>query len=198
MLRGMMSRIAPWLLLGCLVLPQTALAEEPRPEEVAGRFKVSPSDTLPATPAQEREALEIGKRLVSLCPDCPLSTICDGHCYWSTISRVIIQNAVVKGYDEEAIVKAYVATYGPRVLAWSTESGFFLVSWALPYLTLVGALGVLLIVGLRMRKARLSTEAATPSEARAPHQGPGKQATAGSPEDAATRELARALHELGD
>ena len=153
------------LLFSALLLlasPAALAGEEPSPVEVSARFGVSAAETLPSTPEQRATARQVGLRILSLCPNCPRSNVSDGSCYWSRISRVVILNALVRGYDEETIVKTYNVVYGPQVLASGTERGLAMAAWILPYV--VGGLGFIgiLLLGRRLKRRQAQREATAP------------------------------------
>ena len=92
-----------------------------------------------------------GHRLLSLCPDCRLSTIAEeGPCGWARSNRLLIKKAVAAGMTEEAIVETYVKTYGPEVLAIDTNQGWAATSWMLPFSLILASLVALLVLGRRM------------------------------------------------
>ena len=146
--------------------PAARAAEEPSPTEVAPRFGVSASETLASTPDQRATSRQIGLRILSLCPNCPRSNVSDGSCYWSRISRVVILNAVVRGYDEETIVKTYNEVYGPQVLASGTERGLAMAAWIFPYVVGVLSFLAILLLGRRLKRRQALREEKVPEPVR--------------------------------
>lgn len=161
MMNGMKRALLPLALL-LLASPPARAGEEPPPDQVAPRFSVSPAETLASTPDQRATARQVGLRILSLCPNCPRSNVSDGSCYWSRISRVVILNAVVRGYDEETIVATYEEVYGPQVLASGTERGLAMAAWIFPYV--VGALSLVgvLLLGRRLKRRQAQREGGAP------------------------------------
>lgn len=127
----------------------------PSIDPIIAALAVNLADDAPLTPTQRDIAHRAGSRLVSLCPDCRLSTIDEeGPCGWARTNRHVIQRAVAAGLSEDAIVERYVATYGPDVLAVDTNAGKYRVMWAAPYLLVLAGLGLVFVVGRRARRRK--------------------------------------------
>ncbi len=146
-------------------------AAEARPERappvslVARALGVPETNVAPLTPEQRDVAEAAGRRLISLCPDCRLSTIdVEGPCGWARAQRSVIKNAVAAGWGEDEIVKTYVATYGDQILAIETDRGFAAASWLVPMLVTVLSLGFLLVLGRRLTRNQRAAPIATTAE----------------------------------
>jgi cytochrome c-type biogenesis protein CcmH/NrfF len=134
------------------------------------------------TEAQRAVAHAAGRRMVSLCPSCRLTTIDEeGPCGWARASRGLIEQAAARGDSAEAIVATWVGVYGEGILAVPTDRGFAATSWRLPIAA--GLLGLVAFVAAGLRARRRGT--------------PEPPSPAASTVDADARaELERALAEL--
>ena len=148
-------KAAPFLLFlaGLPLLTAARPTRSPPIQPIAEALGVTVEDAAHLEAHEREVAHRAGSRLLSLCPDCRLGTIDeDGPCGWARVNRTVIKNAVKAGHDEESIVSAYVATYGPDVLATDTNQGLAAASWIIPYLMIALGLALVMMIGRRSRQ----------------------------------------------
>ena len=67
-------------------------------------------------------------------------------CSWGIPAKNLITERLGQGQTPDQVIKYFVATYGEKVLAAPTKSGFNVIAWVTPFLVLiVGAAAVFLI-----------------------------------------------------
>ena len=65
------------------------------------------------------------------------------ECGTSAKMRKQIQEMIDKGMDKDQIIAAFVGRYGEKILSAPTKSGFNLLAWVIPFLTLFIVTGIL-------------------------------------------------------
>ena len=106
----------------------------------------------PATASNERPTLEQLEKQV-MCPTCN-QTLELSHAPVADRIRAFIVERIDAGDTSDEIKDKLVAQFGERILAAPPKSGFNLLAWVLPFVGLVVAGGVILIVLRRWRRAR--------------------------------------------
>jgi cytochrome c-type biogenesis protein CcmH len=67
-------------------------------------------------------------------------------CSWGIPAKNLITERLGQGQKPDEIIKYFVATYGEKVLAAPTKTGFNVIAWVTPFLVLiVGAAAVFLV-----------------------------------------------------
>lgn len=162
------------LILSATMMSSVAMARPERapPVDVVARvLGVGPNPGAKLDAHGHEVARAAGHRLVSLCPDCRLSTIDEeGPCGWARAQRGIIRNAVAAGMDEEAIVAAYVRSYGKEILAIDKNRGFAAASWVVPIVVVLASFVLVMLIGRRLTGSALAAEGSPPSAAGPSHE----------------------------
>lgn len=164
---GHLFHVVHTLALAVLFVSSSAVAARPDRappiDPIVRLLGVDIDDASPISHDHKEIAHVAGSRLISLCPDCRLSTIDEeGPCGWARMNRKVIQRAAAQGMDADAIVAAYVKTYGPDVLAVDTSQGKYQSMWIVPYLGVAAGLGIVGFVGYRARRRREEDVAEVP------------------------------------
>lgn len=112
----------------------------------------------------ERLGAEIG----CVCGTCPNRPIATCGCPYADGMLDTLQAAIAEGGDDDGVMTAFVAQYGPTVRIKPASSGLDFTAWAAPILALT--LGAVLIAALVVRMTRRpsdgpATAAATTPEA---------------------------------
>jgi cytochrome c-type biogenesis protein CcmH len=121
-----------------------------------------------ATGVDQREVVEIGRTLK--CPVCESQSVADSPSPLAQEMRAYIQRRLEAGDSRQAIVQALVDRYGEGILLEPPRSGFTLLVWWLPLLSLgLGAVIVALALRRWTRPAAAdpvaqATEAMSPQE----------------------------------
>ncbi len=156
------------LLSAPALLVMTQIAQIERPKAAPPIAPVIRALGVPArglaelTSAQAVQAKSAGRRLVSLCPHCRLSTIDEvGGCGWARTNKGVIRRAAAKGLSAEQIVETYVKTYGRGILAVAKDQGLAAASWRVPIVFSFASLGLFILVGIRARRRELEPEPQT-------------------------------------
>lgn len=110
---------------------------------------------VPVAWAQKTErAKQIGKRMMCQCGCGQILSECNHVGCWSSAEMLKKVDAqVAAGSSDEAILDAFVAEYGQKVLAEPPRTGFGRVAWVMPWVFTFGGLGIVWLVLQRMRTA---------------------------------------------
>jgi cytochrome c-type biogenesis protein CcmH len=110
--------------------------------------------------ADQREVVEIARTLK--CPVCESQSVADSPSPLAQEMRAYVQRRLEAGDSREAIVQALVDRYGEGILLEPPRTGFTLLVWWLPALSL--ALGAV-VVGLALRRWTRGPTSDSPAEA---------------------------------
>jgi len=119
---------------------------------------------------------DLGHKLMCKCGCNQILLECNHvGCSYSTQMRDELMAALTRGGSEEGsgtpdsddlVLQSFVQKYGPTVLAAPTTSGFNVVAWIVPFVVLIGGLGLITTV-VRKWKFRIQTvgaQSTTPEE----------------------------------
>jgi cytochrome c-type biogenesis protein CcmH/NrfF len=117
---------------------------------------------------------QIGAKLKCMCGGCDQAA---GKCYHvggtysgpcDTAKTMLkeIDAHIAQGKNDEQVLKAMIAEYGPLAYVEPPKSGFGLIAWLMPILYLLAGTGLVIAIMKRWRK-RSSTLAASPAIASA-------------------------------
>lgn len=105
-----------------------------------------------------QRTLDLARKLE--CPVCNGQTVADSHSGTAREMRNVIEQKVLAGESDDAIIAYFVDRFGEEILAEPPKSGFTLTLWWAPVgMVLFGLVVVLLF--LRERTARAATATAT-------------------------------------
>jgi cytochrome c-type biogenesis protein CcmH len=120
-----MRRALPWIALGLVVV--TAL--------VVLVLRSQPSESAAA------RASRLERRLA--CPVCTGETVAESNAPEARAMRDDIRDRIAEGETDDAIVAAYVESYGERIDLNPDDGGLALVAWGLPAVALIaGGAGI--------------------------------------------------------
>lgn len=170
---SMLHRFVPVLLtlLVLLPIPGAWAAEGEDANAVPRILGVDPNKVVNLTKEQKKYAEDLGQEVVCLCGTCPRHTITNCDCGWAHTHKRTLQVALLEGKTRDDILEAYMEAYGAK--AFPTPPGSLgQLTWLLPYVVIVLAFGIFLVVGLRMLRRQRSMQAveatADPSAPAAP------------------------------
>jgi cytochrome c-type biogenesis protein CcmH/NrfF len=97
-----------------------------------------------SAPAAAYQRTDVSNKIMCLCgcnavlEECPHQ-----DCSWGIPAKNLITEDLAKGETPNQIIKYFVATYGEKVLAAPSKSGFNALAWITPFIVLiVGAVAV--------------------------------------------------------
>ncbi|MEQ9503742.1 MAG: cytochrome c-type biogenesis protein CcmH [Deltaproteobacteria bacterium] len=152
-----------------LVSSSAFAAADGDPSDLARRELGVSIDNLPnLSPEQDDYAKAIGQDVVCLCGTCPRHTVTNCQCGWAHENKKVIRAALVAGKTKEQIIAAYEKAYGLKVRPTPPDEGFGKLSYMLPYAAIVFGLGLVLVLGLKMRKRGASSDAVATAAQNAP------------------------------
>ncbi|GAB4249026.1 MAG: hypothetical protein Kow00129_09760 [Thermoleophilia bacterium] len=102
------------------------------------------------TPEQEALAQSIERELIAPC--CWTQTVADHDSNAADEIKVGIRTMIASGASKEEIIDFYKERYGAEILAAPEKSGFNLMAYVVPAITVMGALAVLLVMLRRWRE----------------------------------------------
>lgn len=101
---------------------------------------------------------KLGHKLICMCGCNQVLKECNHYgCPYLTPEQQELTEAVDKGTGDDAILQAFVAEYGPTVLAAPTKKGFDMVAWIMPYLVLFAGLAGVVGVVYKWRGGAIAT-----------------------------------------
>ncbi len=111
---------------------------------------------------------QIGAKLKCMCNGCDQAA---GKCYHvggaysgpcDTAKTMLkeIDAHIAKGMNDEQVLQAMIAQYGPLAYVEPPKSGFGLVAWLMPILYLLGGLALVVVVMKRWRRRPVAIAAA--------------------------------------
>jgi cytochrome c-type biogenesis protein CcmH len=103
------------------------------------------------TPSLEEQAYSIDRSLI--CPVCPGETIDQAQVELARQMRLLVREKLAEGWSRERILQFFVDRYGEAVLAEPPKSGFNLLAWIVPFVSVFAALVLLFFVVKSMRKS---------------------------------------------
>lgn len=108
---------------------------------------------------------KLGHKVICMCGCNQVLLECNHYgCPYLTPEQQELVAAVDKGDSDSGILDAFVAKYGPTVLAAPTTHGFDQIAWIMPYFVLaVGVGGVVLVVRNWHKRAAVAQAPAGPS-----------------------------------
>jgi cytochrome c-type biogenesis protein CcmH/NrfF len=102
-----------------------------------------------ASPEAQRLAAKLMKGLVCMCGGCNRENLHDCKCNYAAEQRGIVLSMVGQGMTYDQVVASFVKTYGGEdVLNEPTDS----LAWILPYVAILGGLGLVMVLGTRWVK----------------------------------------------
>ena len=99
--------------------------------------------------ATERQLFE---RLLCQCGDCARLPLDTCACGWADDKRSEIRELLAAGETTSEIQESYRAQYGAKALAIPSDRGLDRALWAVPVAAMVGAIGLILVIGWRWRR----------------------------------------------
>jgi cytochrome c-type biogenesis protein CcmH len=87
------------------------------------------------TPSLEEQAYSIDRSLI--CPVCPGETIDQAQVELARQMRLTVREKLAEGWSRERILQFFVDRYGEAVLAEPRKSGFNLVAWIVPFVSVL-------------------------------------------------------------
>lgn len=145
---------------------------------VSGKWKLSvlalaaalsvPIASTPLLADQNDRTHQIGAKVKCMCNGCDQSA---GKCYHvggaysgpcDTAKTMLkeIDAHIAKGLNDDQVLQAMIAQYGPLAYVEPPKSGFGLVAWLMPILYLLGGLALVVVVMKRWRKRAVAVAAA--------------------------------------
>lgn len=115
-----------------------------------------------AEPASEEAVTAVARQL--RCVVCQNLSVADSPSEMARQMRDLIREQLAAGRPPDEVVAYFVTRYGDWVLLTPPARGFNLLLWGLPFLGLVGGLGLVLIAARRWTR-RASTETPPPAAA---------------------------------
>ena len=100
----------------------------------------------------EKTAQRIDKGL--MCPVCPSETIDQSQVEIANQMQIIVREKLAKGESQNDIFQFFVDRYGTGILAEPPKSGFNLLVWVIPPVTLLLGSGALTMIVRSMRRER--------------------------------------------
>lgn len=98
-------------------------------------------------------AKQVGKRMMCQCGCGQILSECNHVGCWSSSEMLKKVDArVTSGESDEQILDAFVLEYGLKSLAEPPNKGFGRVAWIMPWVVVMGGLGIVWVVLQRMRR----------------------------------------------
>ena len=117
---------------------------------------VEPARAQSDTPELDKAAREIALSL--RCPVCQNLSVADSPSALAVEMRGVIRRKLEAGESRDAIISYFVASYGEEVLLDPPRQGFTLLVWVG---AVVGVVGGLLLVTIKVRRALLASNASS-------------------------------------
>jgi cytochrome c-type biogenesis protein CcmH/NrfF len=112
---------------------------------------------------------KLGHKVICMCGCNQVLLECNHYgCPYLTPEQQELVAAVDKGDSDHGILDAFVAKYGPTVLAAPTTHGFDQVAWIMPYFVLAVGVGGVLWVVRNWHKRAAATQAAAGASPKLP------------------------------
>jgi cytochrome c-type biogenesis protein CcmH/NrfF len=126
-----------------------------------------PFSSAPLLADQNDRTHQIGAKVKCMCNGCDQSA---GKCYHvggaysgpcDTAKTMLkeIDAHIAKGLNDDQVLQAMIAQYGPLAYVEPPKSGFGLVAWLMPILYLLGGLALVVVVMKRWRKRPVAVAA---------------------------------------